>query len=364
MTKVYVLGAGAGAAYTGSYLGETSPVAKNFFQKAMRVINIHRIKDRHFGDENLQFHHIFEFIEKLWGIPREQVHRSDLDMEEVLTLLNIEMEEDIPGRDRLRQAYEEYLLLMALTFDKILYGEPCPHHRRIAQSLGAGDTVISFNYELLMDYALHHLQRDGIQWHIKDGYGISCDPLAGMPATEDLQRVQETAATAAGGSNVKLLKLHGSLNWLYCPQCGQLYAYEHSDARGHSVIINGMANMIQCTTEHCCQRLSRVIIPPTLMKNYQSIPFIPELWQQARQALQRASEIIVIGYSFPTTDFRSNWMFRKAMVDNKSLKKVTIVDAAEGYARQALLTKHKSIFRVDHLAFHHDIAEFTSTLER
>ncbi|WP_333871369.1 hypothetical protein [Desulforamulus putei] len=359
MTKVYVLGAGAAAAYTGSYLGETSPVAKNFFQKAMRVINIHRIKDRYFGDEDLKFDHIFDFIKKFWGIPREQVHRSNLDMEEVLTLLNIEMEEDIPGRDRLLQAYEEYLLLMALTFDKILYGKPCPHHRRIARSLKPGDTVISFNYELLMDYALHHLERNDTRWHIKDGYGISCDHLTGSYDKRNLP-----AGAVAGGSNVKLLKLHGSLNWLYCPQCGQLYAYEHRDARGQSVIINGMANMIQCTTEYCCHRLSRVIIPPTLMKNYQSIPFIPELWQQARQALQRASEIIVIGYSFPTTDFRSNWMFRKAMVDNKCLKKVTIVDTAEGYPLKTLLEKHKSIFRVDDLVFYNDISEFTGTLEQ
>ncbi|MFZ5598616.1 MAG: hypothetical protein ACOY35_03495 [Bacillota bacterium] len=363
MTKVYVLGAGAGAAYTGSYLGETSPVARNFFQKAMRVINVHKIKNRHFGDEDLKFNHIFDFIETLWGIPRHLVHQSDLDMEEVLTLLNIEMEEDLPGRDRLLQAYEEYLLLMALTFDKILYGEPCPHHRRIAESLEPGDTVISFNYELLMDYALHQLRRQVVRWHIKDGYGIGCTHLNRVNAEANLPEEQEAATSPAGGSNVKLFKLHGSLNWLYCPQCGQLYAYEHSDARGHSVIINGMANMIRCTTVHCCQRLSRVIIPPTLMKNYQSIPFIPQLWQQARQALQLASEIIVIGYSFPTTDFRSNWMFRKAMVDNKSLKKVTIVDTAEGYAREALLIKHKSIFRVDHLAFYHDISEFTGTLE-
>ncbi|RYD04705.1 hypothetical protein N752_12300 [Desulforamulus aquiferis] len=33
MSKVYVLGAGAGASYRGSFLGETSPVAKNFLKK-------------------------------------------------------------------------------------------------------------------------------------------------------------------------------------------------------------------------------------------------------------------------------------------------------------------------------------------
>lgn len=360
MTRVYVLGAGAGAAYKGSYLGETSPVAKNFFQKAMRVINIHQIRGRSYNDENMDFAHIFQFIERLWGIARHEVGTSSLDMEEVLTLLNIEMEEDQPGRERLLQAYEEYLLLMALTFDKILYGDLCPYHSKIAASLNPGDTIISFNYELLMDYALLRANSPQKLWCIQDGYGISCRYLSGSIASPYLKPQADSGL--ANCAKVKLLKLHGSLNWLYCPQCGQLYAYEHSDGGGHSVLINGIANMIQCTSQHCCNKLSRVIIPPTLMKNYQSIPFIPELWHQARRALGHASEIVVIGYSFPTTDFRSNWMFRKAMVDNKGLKKVTIVDKAAGYQLKTLLDKHKSIFRVKDVDFYPDIGSFTQTL--
>lgn len=353
MSKVYILGAGAAASYKGSYLKETSPVAKNFFQKAMRLIDIHQIKDRHFADENIQYEHIFQFIEKLWGISREQIGQSNLDMEEVLTLLTIEIEEDLPGRDRLLQAYQEYLLLMALTFDKILYGEPCPHHRAIAKSLQPGDTIISFNYELLMDYALNNLKDAKAYWHIRDGYGIPCQEITQKERKEKTEHLP---------SNVHLYKLHGSLNWLFCPRCGQLYSYNHSDDKGHSMIINGMANLIKCTTEHCCQRLSRVIIPPTLIKNYQSIPFIPDLWQEAKQRLEQAAEIIVIGYSFPTTDFRSNWMFRKAITQNSKLQRVVVIDSAVGYQLETLLSKHKSIFRVKELDYYPSINEFADKL--
>ncbi|AQS59502.1 SIR2 family protein [Desulforamulus ferrireducens] len=353
MSKVYVLGAGAAASYKGSYLKETSPVAKNFFQKAMRLLDIHQIRDRHFADEQLQYEEIFCFIEKLWGIPREDIGQSDLDMEEVLTLLNIEIEEDVDGRDRLLRAYEEYLLLMALTFDKILYGPPCPHHRAIARSLKPGDAIISFNYELLMDYALRDLKGATANWSIRDGYGIPC---------QDITHHKHHKNDNGQPSNVHLYKLHGSLNWLFCPQCGQLYSYDHSDEKGHSRIISGMANLIKCSTEHCCKHLSRVIIPPTLMKNYQSIPFIPDLWRQARGKLAQATEIIVIGYSFPPTDFRSNWMFRKAITQNKVLKRVVVVDSAEGYQLERLLAKHKSIFRVQEVDYYPDIDKFTEML--
>ncbi|MEG6513980.1 hypothetical protein [Desulforamulus ruminis] len=361
MTKVYVLGAGASAAYTGSFLGETSPVAKNFFQKAMRVMNIHQVKNRYFGDENLKYRHIFAFIEEFWGISKDKIARSDLDMEEVLTLLNIELQEDTAGQGRLVQAYEEFLLLMALTFDKILYGTPCPHYQRIAESLQPEDTVISFNYELLMDYALLNRKDARVFWHTRDGYGIPCNNL--QPSAREKEQGElwrhEATGPAQPSSNIQLLKLHGSLNWLYCPRCGRLFTYQHDGVAGQSLIINGMANMLNCMTRNCCQRLSRVIIPPTLMKNYQSVPFIPKLWGQARRALEKASEIIIIGYSFPPTDFRSNWMFRKAMTRNQNLKRVVVIDTAEGYPLKTLLTKHKSIFRVNDIAFYPNLAEYS-----
>lgn len=96
MRTVYVLGAGASAGYQGSYIGETSPVAKNFFHKAARVMSIHNINGKKFDDSHITYRNLFDFIKKLWGIDPINLGSTnfDLDMEEVLTLLHIELEEN------------------------------------------------------------------------------------------------------------------------------------------------------------------------------------------------------------------------------------------------------------------------------
>lgn len=355
MNKVYVLGAGASAGYTGSYIGETSPVARNFFQKAALVKNIHHIRDRDFNDEAMQYRHIFQFIKRFWGVAPEHLPQANLNMEEVLTLLHIELEESRAEHDFLLRAYEEYLILMALTFEKILYGAPCPYHRAIAESLQPGDTVISFNYELLMDYALAEPgQGKKVNWQFTDGYGVSCCKIDGAG------RLLEQANR--GRSDLQLLKLHGSLNWLYCPVCHRLYTYKHTGPRGQSVVVAGVANKFQCAAPHCGHRLFRVIIPPTLMKDYDTVPFIQSLWRKALAALIRARQIIIIGYSFPPTDFRSVWLFRKAMMDNRHLERVLVVDKAVGVPGKDFLNKYSSIFPVPQIKTFSTISQFTASL--
>ncbi|WP_238442426.1 hypothetical protein [Desulfofalx alkaliphila] len=344
---MYVLGAGASAGYQNSYIGETSPVAKNFFQKACRVINIHRVKDRHFADENYTYNNLFSFIKKYWGgnvVDICSAH-AEVDMEEVLTLLHIELEEQ-PHSETLKKACQEYMLLMALTFDKILYGDPCPYHQKIAASLSPGDVIISFNYELLMDNAL--LSENN--WSPKDGYGVECHLLS----NENLLIQQP--------SRVQLLKLHGSLNWLYCNKCHQLFTALEYHNKVLRLVFNH-SEKVACTHMNCRHPLQQIIIPPTMMKNYHTMPFTQKLWRRAMKALADADYVVVMGYSFPPSDFRTKWLFRKAMaMPCVKPKKVTLVNHATGEMLNSLLKMYRALMRTDDINSYATIADFTKTL--
>lgn len=348
MKTVYVLGAGATAGYQGSYIGETSPVSKNFFIKAARVMDIHEIKGRHFDNDEQTYSHLFNFIERLWGISREQIGQTDIDidMEEVFTLLYIERQEN-PHSLELKEAWREYMLLMAITFDKILYGHPCPHHQKIVNSLAPGDVVISFNYELLMDNALLASKR----WFPQDGYGVPCSLLSS----------RRHFLPDRPPSEIYLLKLHGSFNWLYCPNCKQLFTeLENMDNR--LIFKYSYANKINCPHRSCRQLLQPIIIPPTMMKNYRTMPFTHQLWRRARQALGNADHIVIIGYSFPAADFRTKWLFRKAMEQSKKSKKVTVVNHAQGDKLQAILREYGDLMRTDNVAHFSTIADYAEIL--
>ncbi|MTI81764.1 MAG: hypothetical protein FH758_12980 [Firmicutes bacterium] len=347
MSTVYVLGAGASAGYRGSFIGETSPVSKNFFQKANRVMPLHTINGRNFNDENINYQHLFNFIEKYWGVNQCSISTShvNIDMEEVLTLLHIELEEK-PDSQTLKKACQEYMLLMALTFDKILTGLPCPDHQKIANNLRPGDAVISFNYELLMDNSLMATSN----WHPGDGYGVKCSLLSAGKCTDFGDK-----------SSVHLYKLHGSLNWLYCTHCRKLFTAVETVENKLRFICNH-SDKVLCNHMGCRHPLLPIIIPPTMMKNYDSIPFTQKLWRLARNALANARHIIIIGYSFPPTDFRTKWLFRKAMFESNTPRKVTLVNHATGDKLEKLLQQYSDLMRTEDVKSFSTIADYAASL--
>ncbi len=56
------------------------------------------------------------------------------------------------------------------------------------------------------------------------------------------------------------------------------------------------------------------------------------MWGHARAALAEADEILIIGYSFPRTDQRSNRLFLDAFSRRASVPSVTIIDPVPGRA--------------------------------
>ena len=79
----------------------------------------------------------------------------------------------------------------------------CPYHRSLAEQLLPGDTIVSFNYDSLVDDALLAFCP---HWHPLTGYGIQFDDVLG--------------GTLSGkqfilDSDVTLLKPHGSVTFSY-----------------------------------------------------------------------------------------------------------------------------------------------------
>ncbi|MES2429384.1 MAG: hypothetical protein V4556_00525 [Bacteroidota bacterium] len=106
-----------------------------------------------------------------------------------------------------------------------------------------------------------------------------------------------------GGFNVKLIKLHGSLNWLQCPRCQRVYV-DIDD----KIAISQYTHPINC--RHCdknfgvqvSHKLTSNIIMPTFLKNL-SNPQYKLLWQNAGVELSEANKIVFIGYSLPQADY-------------------------------------------------------------
>ena len=81
-----------------------------------------------------------------------------------------------------------------------------------------------------------------------------------------------------------------------------------------------------------------LIIPPVKEKNYEMFgELFAHLWNEAQNALEAAEHIIIIGYSFPRTDHRSNKLFLDAFSKRKTVPRVSIVNPSPEQVRDKFL---------------------------
>jgi hypothetical protein len=65
--------------------------------------------------------------------------------------------------------------------------------------------------------------------------------------------------------------------------------------------------------------------------------FIPQVWDDARNALLECDRLILFGYSLPSTDIEAEKLFQRTIVVNSSLSAIDVINpdpgAAARYAR-------------------------------
>jgi hypothetical protein len=176
------------------------------------------------------------------------------------------------------------------------------------------DSIITLNYDLIIDKILlvlantctdnfnSFLERSDriIQWHNVWG-GVS---LSQYPSEKE---------------KGAYIKLHGSIDWTYCPS---------QDCPHHWIF--SKFNPVGEPCSSCGTSLETVIVPPTMKKSFEKFPKLGFLWHVAFKKLKEADKIIVIGMSFPDSDYYLKWLVRQAMIERRkkdnSLPELIIVN--------------------------------------
>ncbi len=153
---------------------------------------------------------------------------------------------------------------------------------------GKDCSIITFNYDLGLDYSLH------VGRKILPDYGLSDVDLSDKKF-------------------VTYLKLHGSLNWGKCSKCGKITAYrdfrvtEPKSGLDYSIL----PIISELKTKTCCGEPleeDSFIVPPTWNKTAYHTE-IDQVWKRAALELNDAENIFVLGYSLPDTDLFFHYLF-------------------------------------------------------
>lgn len=360
--RALILGAGASKGYADSPTGERMPIARDFFD----------IFDRLDLSANpwVLIGSIIGYVEDWMGAESAYDYlRSGVDIEDLHSRIEADRDRVLEADGLVAattpyKAFNELVFLFAAVINSIQNGPTSAAHLRLVESLSAEDVLMTFNWDTLLDRALAEATR----WRPDWGYGVEPRALFDDGWRDPDERRAD--------SN-KLIKLHGSTNWLT--------AYSRTDGRGH--IVSGQdidpgafAVFERSTRPYACfkgrytggfERYSYgyyppnlpfpgrpagdgrvfvrmtprfpwtpdgtapddglvsmpLIIPPVRNKSYEFFgDLFRTLWSQAEDALALADEVTIIGYSFPPTDVQSDQLFRRAFSRRSSMPTVSILD--------------------------------------
>ena len=206
---------------------------------------------------------------------------------------------------------------------------------------------ITFNYDDFLDEALAQTG----SWNPYWGYGFFC------PSSLDTIASLEGLETH---SALRLLKLHGSINWR--PKLG--YASPVAiDSITHHHDWGGISLRHPRVEGHL--EPEPVMVPPVLSKSsLVEQPVLRLVWSHAFDRLATAHEVTFIGYSFPTTDMAARTLFSEALKDLPP-EDINVVNLSqEDSEREAIRRRYRSVIGdIPDERFHFDGAlEWTQTL--
>lgn len=176
--------------------------------------------------------------------------------------------------------------------------------------------VITTNYDTLIDEAF-----DTVYPHCLIDYGIE---LANFRHSDAMDAFNwwvdpKKPATIFDGivpTRIKIIKLHGSLDWKYCNCCGQVWLtpWQHRiDLKRDSFQSFMNIEVSKCPFEG--NRFSSLIEVPSHFKAHHNHIF-SKLYDEASYLVGNAKTVVFIGYSFPEADVHIRALVRRCLVEN------------------------------------------------
>jgi len=163
-------------------------------------------------------------------------------------------------------------------------------HATILNSLKEGDSILTFNYDLLIEESF----RTTNVWTPIGGYG---DAVHGVRSEWCTKWLKDRGATNSTRAKIRLLKLHGSVNWA-------LYNNRQIKLKDRPFVVRTRRKSAVFETVS--------ILPPGWNKRIDRNPY-RQLWREARLKMEQCKTMIIIGYSLPETDLLAKALFAEVV---------------------------------------------------
>lgn len=302
--QVIILGAGASKS-------EGAPLQKELFEVFFKdQSGFEAIKKSHPKIWNLMKEQpkiIKDFFSDFWGIDIDNYQNQTNyfpTFEECLGMLDLAnlQGQSFKGYDQEKINKIRIGLIFLISFCLHIQNLREINHKELIDRLKSTNSLketafISLNYDIIIDNILTDLYPE---FHID--YGID---LINFRRHDDWLPPEPE-------KSILLLKLHGSLNWLYCPTCNHIELFPRENCAIKLFFDESVTkDILKVKCKHCRTIMKSVIIPMTYYKEM-SNPFIQQIFLKADEILRQADKIFICGYSFPDADIHIKYLLKRA----------------------------------------------------
>lgn len=373
---LWLFGAGASHHYNLNSRGVAVPLANDFFE-AFSALPTSEGYHAHVGP-------FISYLAHDRGVPPVEVHKWRENIETFMTSIEeglTDLRSKLAGRPpnaheysrgvSLAMVFNNMGFILANVINEAQNGPSDSLYRVLLDFCGPNDAFVTFNWDTLLDRAL--AATGG--WAPDDGYGLR------FTSVLDGNWKPSTEGGPSFSSNWKLLKLHGSTNWLvpytsvhfqtleyvssvpesadiflywqsslpyathnsrwrggYAPTC---YCYyppnlpsscfkkeQLSPAPGHVFLSVAYKGIFSPFDEPGAEGIpsSALLITPVRQKKYEMYQTtVSELWRQTVDLLADVDRVVIVGYSFPTTDTRALDLLTSALIARRGKIELEVV---------------------------------------
>jgi hypothetical protein len=316
---------------------------------------------------------LYQYIGRYWKKNKKALAEENFDLEELFTLLHSQLNEasernDAETQRSLSVVFFALTAYLAELLSEFTYSIYTSDDMRSFGSLVLREkaVIITFNYDTLLESAIESAsglrtgtppiqdmiksQTTGAEptqeelafshhnWNRPLGYGFAFDKVklyrAGLTTFVEGRKFYSHPSNKL--IEPPILKLHGSLNWFRYTKVREYgflregESYELSNEQTNSIILNEGNWWLARRPSLNGWLIDPVIIPPVLYKDdffrqdFVSRNIFPILWDKAKKALEQCRKLVIIGYSFPPTDFLMRKLFLEAF-ETDHLKELVLV---------------------------------------
>jgi hypothetical protein len=185
---------------------------------------------------------------------------------------------------------------------------------------------ISINWDTVIERRLS--ERRGLK-----SFDYRCGAIAARFSKKGNVIAERTLPEDA--KEVAIVKIHGSVNWLYCDNCRQLYWFSPDQAIrvAMQLITPEEASKLKIKTEGCAKWrcLNCTTVPLTTriatfsFLKALDFPMFEKSWLSAERLLRSADKWVFIGYSLPAADYEFKHLLKRVQLSRKAPSKFVVI---------------------------------------